>query len=111
MMNSLTMREQQIVRRILKVNHAGEHGAIRIYGAQLIVARRRFPGICGKLDEMLGHEIRHHSAFAGAMEPRGAKPCRLMFLWAWGGWWLGFLTAFLAQRALKCVAVECGKLR
>ncbi len=37
-MKVLSEREQRVIARILKVNHGGEHGAIRIYGAQI---RRR----------------------------------------------------------------------
>ncbi|MEM9234257.1 MAG: demethoxyubiquinone hydroxylase family protein, partial [Pseudomonadota bacterium] len=35
------MKEEQrrIIRRILRVNHAGEHGAVSIYGAQIAKAR------------------------------------------------------------------------
>jgi demethoxyubiquinone hydroxylase (CLK1/Coq7/Cat5 family) len=36
----LAMAAEITIRRILKVNHAGEFGAIRIYGAQIAVARR-----------------------------------------------------------------------
>ena len=37
--------EQLTIARILKVNHAGEYGAIRIYRAQVWVARRLFPDV------------------------------------------------------------------
>lgn len=40
------------IRRILKVNHAGEFGAIRIYGAQISVARFLYPDIVPKLEDM-----------------------------------------------------------
>jgi demethoxyubiquinone hydroxylase (CLK1/Coq7/Cat5 family) len=33
----------RIIARILKVNHAGEHGAIRIYRSQIAIARWRAP--------------------------------------------------------------------
>jgi ubiquinone biosynthesis monooxygenase Coq7 len=80
------------VRRILKVNHAGEFGAIRIYGAQIAVARRLFPDIVPSLEEMHDDEIDHCRLFREAMPPRSAKPCRIMSLWSLGGYVLGFLT-------------------
>ena len=36
---TLTHRDALTIRRIVKVNHAGEHGAIQIYSAQIAVAR------------------------------------------------------------------------
>ena len=41
----LTEREALTVARIVRVNHAGEYGAIRIYRAQIAVARRLFPDV------------------------------------------------------------------
>ncbi|WP_183913476.1 demethoxyubiquinone hydroxylase family protein [Rhizobium lentis] len=81
------------VRRILKVNHAGEFGAIRIYGAQIWMARRLFPDIIPALREMRHDEIKHCRLFRDAMPPRKAKPCRVMAFWSLGGYLLGFLTA------------------
>lgn len=81
------------IRRILKVNHAGEFGAIRIYGAQISVARRLFPDIVPLLEVMRDDEIDHCRVFREAMPSRGAKPCRVMSLWSLGGYVLGFLTA------------------
>ncbi|NIX76345.1 demethoxyubiquinone hydroxylase family protein [Microvirga terricola] len=81
------------IRRILKVNHAGEFGAIRIYGAQITVARQLFPDIVPSLEEMRDDEINHCRLFREAMPTRSAKPCRIMSLWSLGGYVLGFLAA------------------
>jgi demethoxyubiquinone hydroxylase (CLK1/Coq7/Cat5 family) len=35
----------QLIRRILRVNHAGEHGAVAIYSAQLAKVRRTHPDL------------------------------------------------------------------
>jgi ubiquinone biosynthesis monooxygenase Coq7 len=93
-------RERLTVARILKVNHAGEHGAIRIYRAQICVARRRYPDVVPFLEETLGHEIRHCTLFRNAMPRRNARPCRIMALWGNGGFVLGFLTALLGRRGI-----------
>jgi len=71
-------REKLTVARILKVNHAGEYGAIRIYRAQIWVARRRCPEAVAFLEETLGHEIRHCASFFAARseERRVGKECR-----------------------------------
>ncbi|MFT3988060.1 demethoxyubiquinone hydroxylase family protein [Aestuariivirga sp.] len=93
-------RERRIIARILKVNHAGEHGAIRIYATQRAISSILNPGITAKLDEMYGHEIEHHRLFLEAMPSRSARPCRMLFLWAWGGGVLGILTALCGKRAV-----------
>jgi ubiquinone biosynthesis monooxygenase Coq7 len=96
----MTGRERLTVARILKVNHAGELGAIRIYRAQIWVARRRCPEAVAFLEETLAHEIRHCASFLAAMPARAARPCRIMGLWGNGGLMLGFLTALLGQQAI-----------
>src|SRR5262249_13682532 len=88
------------VTRILKVNHAGEYGAVRIYRAQCWVARRLFPDVVAFLEETLAHEVRHCSMFQGAMPNRGARPCRVMSLWGNGGLVLGFLTALIGRQGI-----------
>lgn len=88
------------VRRILKVNHAGEYGAIRIYGAQIAVARYFYPAIVAALTEIRNHEIEHCRLFRAAMPARAARPCRVMSFWSLGGFVLGFVTALLGQRMI-----------
>ncbi|MBW9068029.1 demethoxyubiquinone hydroxylase family protein [Agrobacterium pusense] len=93
------------VRRILKVNHAGEFGAIRIYGAQIWMARRLFPDIVPALQEMREDEIDHCRLFREAMPSRDARPCRVMAFWSLGGFLLGFLTA-LGGRNMIWICTE-----
>jgi ubiquinone biosynthesis monooxygenase Coq7 len=91
--------------RILKVNHAGEHGAIRIYRSQIAIARWRCADVVPALEEMLAHEVSHRARFAQAMPSRHAKPCRMLFLWAIGGRLLGACTALLGRNAIwACTA-------
>jgi ubiquinone biosynthesis monooxygenase Coq7 len=84
----------------LKVNHAGEYGAIRIYRAQLWMSKRFFPDLVGFLEETLEHEIQHCALFREAMPSREARPCRIMTLWGNGGWALGLTTALLGRQAI-----------
>lgn len=97
---SASAAEQRTIARILKVNHAGEYGAIRIYRAQAWVARRLYPDVAGFLEQTLQHEIRHYSLFQTAMQARGARPCRVMSLWGNGGLVLGFLTALMGSQGI-----------
>src|SRR3569833_3194912 len=89
--------EALTIKRILKVNHAGEFGAIRIYNAQLTVVRRTHPDMMPALVEMRDDEIEHCRLFFEAMPARGARPCRIMGFWSLGGYQLGFTTAILGR--------------
>lgn len=94
-----------LIRRILRVNHAGEHGAVSIYTAQLSRARRAFPDLAPWLEETLSHEQVHRARFREAMPARAAKPCRLLSIWSIGGAMLGALTAALGRDGvLICTA-------
>jgi 3-demethoxyubiquinol 3-hydroxylase len=93
------------VARILKVNHAGEHGAIRTYRSQVAIARWRCPDVVPELEEMLAQEVSHRARFAEVMPSRQAKPCRMLFLWGIGGRLLGAGTALLGRDGIwACTA-------
>lgn len=96
----VSARDALTIARIVKVNHAGECGAIRIYSAQIAVARWVWPDVVPQLAEMLGHERQHCAAFRAAMPERNARPCRVMPLWSWSGWLLGFLTALTGPQGI-----------
>ncbi|WP_413992776.1 demethoxyubiquinone hydroxylase family protein [Labrys okinawensis] len=93
-------RDRLTIARILRVNHAGEYGAIRIYGAQIVVARRLWPNLVPPLTEMLGDEIRHCHLFRAAMPSRRSRPCRVMQFWSLGGFLLGFFTALAGRQSI-----------
>lgn len=93
-------RDAVTIARIVKVNHAGEYGAICIYSAQIAVARLVWPDVVPPLSEMLRHERQHCAAFKAAMPERHARPCRVMPLWSWSGWFLGFLTALTGRQGI-----------
>lgn len=75
--------------RIMKVDHAGEHGAICIYRAQLLIARWRAPEMVGELEAFLAHERRHRLRFGAVLGRRGARPCRSYAWCGLGGFLLG----------------------
>jgi ubiquinone biosynthesis monooxygenase Coq7 len=104
-MQQLSSRDALTIARIVRVNHAGEFGAIRIYSAQILVARWLCPDCLPALTEMLGHEREHCAAFHAAMPKRNSRPCRVMRLWSLGGWLLGFATALLGRQGVwACTA-------
>jgi 3-demethoxyubiquinol 3-hydroxylase len=94
-----------IIRRILRVDHAGEHGAVSIYATQIALARKRYPDLLPWLEETIAHEREHRSRFLAAMPARAAKPCRLLQVWSVGGACLGALTGVLGRRGVMvCTA-------
>ena len=104
-MQQLSSRDALTIARIVRVNHAGEFGAIRIYSAQILVARWLCPDCLPALTEMLGHEREHCAAFHAAMPKRNSRPCRVMRLWSLGGWLIGFATALLGHQGVwACTA-------
>ncbi len=98
---------------VLKVDHAGEHGAVSIYRAQRWVARWRAPSILEEVEEFIAHEQRHRSLFAAELERRGVRRCRSYHLCGLGGLALGLFTGLIGPRAIALTteAVESVVLR
>ena len=88
---------KRMVQRILRVNHAGEQGAIAIYGAQISRAKSRYPDLLPWLEETLGHEKKHRETFLALMSARAVTPCPVAGIWSVGGAALGFVTALLGR--------------
>jgi 3-demethoxyubiquinol 3-hydroxylase len=95
-----TMPTVQSVEQILRVDHAGECGAIRIYRSQIAVARVLHPECVAALAEMLEHELRHFRTFDSLLKARKIRPCYALPFWMVGGWLLGSITSLLGQRAI-----------
>lgn len=94
--------------RILKVDHAGEHGAVNIYRAQIMVSKLFAPHAAATLREFMSHEIRHRALFWECIQARGGRRCRSYALCGVGGFVLGFVTALLGSGAIAATtcAVE-----
>ena len=99
--------------RIVKVNHAGEHGAVSIYTGQILLARLTAPGMVDELIEFRSHERRHRALFAAELQRRGRARCRSYWLCACGGLALGLITGLLGKNAIAATtaAVESVVLR
>ncbi|HEU4654816.1 MAG TPA: demethoxyubiquinone hydroxylase family protein [Steroidobacteraceae bacterium] len=94
------MATVQTVNQILRVDHAGECGAIRIYRSQIAVARILHPECIPDLSRMLEHELRHFRTFDSLLKTRGVRSCYALPLWMVGGFILGSVTAILGKRAI-----------
>jgi 3-demethoxyubiquinol 3-hydroxylase len=94
------------VKRFIRVDHAGEYGAARIYAGQLAVLGRG--PHAGQLEHMKAQEQVHLDAFAEMIAKRHVRPTVLLPFWHVAGFALGALTAALGpEAAMACtVAVE-----
>lgn len=94
------------VEQMIRVNHAGEFGAQRIYAGQLAVLRRS--SVAATLCEMKEQEERHLRTFEEMMVRRRVRPTVFHPLWKVAGFALGAGTALMGRRAaMACtVAVE-----
>jgi 3-demethoxyubiquinol 3-hydroxylase len=90
----------------LRVNHAGEYGAQRIYAGQLAVLSKA--ACAPQLHEMREQEIEHLRYFEHALPQRKVRPTALLPFWHVAGYALGAATALMGERAaMACtVAVE-----
>src|SRR5687767_6882298 len=97
---------EELVRRMMRVNHAGEYGAKRIYDGQLAVLKRS--PVAPVIRRMAEQERRHLEAFEKLLPERRVRPTALHPLWHAAGYALGAATALLGERAaMACtVAVE-----
>jgi 3-demethoxyubiquinol 3-hydroxylase len=94
------------VAAMIRVDHAGEYGATRIYDGQLAVLGRG--PVRAAVAEMAEQEARHLAAFDALVRQRRVRPTLLQPLWSAAGFALGAATTLLGERAaMACtVAVE-----
>ena len=92
--------------RMIRVDHAGEYGAKRIYAGQLAVLGRSRHA--PTLRHMAEQEQHHLDVFSRIVVERRVRPTALLPLWHIAGFALGAATAALGARAaMACtVAVE-----
>ena len=89
---------------MLRVDQAGEYGAIRIYAGQLAVLGDRRPQ-SGLIARMAAQEQRHLKHFDALLAERGVRPTLLQPVWAVAGHALGAATALISpQAAMACTA-------
>jgi ubiquinone biosynthesis monooxygenase Coq7 len=96
-----------LIDRIVRVDHAGEYGAARIYAGQIAVLGDRHPA-APALRHMLEQEQEHLETFEKMIVARRVRPTALTPLWYVTGFALGAATALMGEKAaMACtVAVE-----
>ena len=96
----------EMIARMIRVDHAGEYGARRIYDGQLAVLGRS--PAAPAIREMAEAEQAHLDAFDALLVERRVRPTALAPVWHVAGFALGAASALLGERAaMACtVAVE-----
>jgi ubiquinone biosynthesis monooxygenase Coq7 len=94
------------LKKMIRVDHAGEYGAARIYAGQLAILGRGPHG--DTLRHMKAQEQHHLDTFSKLIATRRVRPTALLPFWHAAGFALGAVTAALGPRAaMACtVAVE-----
>lgn len=97
---------EAMVARMIRVDQAGEYGAVRIYEGQLAVLGDRKSAAV--IRDMAQQERRHLERFDSLLNERRVRPTALTPVWHVGGFVLGAASALLGERAaMACtVAVE-----
>ena len=98
---------QKILEEIIRVDHAGERGAIKIYEGQLLALStiKQDKNLKKIIEEMKEHEKEHLEYFEKEIQKRNMKPTYLLPLWDLMGVSLGFGSALLGKKAtLLCTA-------
>ena len=91
-------------RSMIRVDQAGEYGAVRIYAGQLAVMGSRGPG-ADKLLTMAAQEAAHRRDFDALLAARGVRPTLLQPLWHIAGYALGAASALVSpEAAMACTA-------
>ena len=99
--------DQKILEEIIRVDHAGERGAIKIYEGQLLALStiKQDKNLKKIIEEMKEHEKEHLEYFEKEIQKRNMKPTYLLPLWDLMGVTLGFGSALLGKKAtLLCTA-------
>ena len=94
---------EKLLERIVRVDHAGEYGAVRIYEGQLAVLGNSEKG--DVIRHMAEQEREHLDRFSELIGERRVRPTALMPVWHAAGFALGAATALMGERAaMACTA-------
>ena len=98
---------KKTLEEIIRVDHAGERGAIKIYEGQLLALKtiKQDESLLNTIEEMKEQEKEHLEYFEKEIRKRKIKPTSLLPLWDIMGVALGFGSALLGKKAtMLCTA-------
>ena len=91
--------KKKLLEEMIRVNHAGESGAIWIYQAQKLILHKKDKGLAKIVGEMENQEYEHLNYFTDQMVKRKVRPTVFSPLWKLGSFTLGSITAVLGKNA------------
>ncbi len=95
------------IEEFIRVDHAGERGAVKIYEGQLLALNTLIKDDALKktIEEMKVHEKEHSDFFEEEIKKRSIKPTKFLPLWDLLGVGLGFGSTLLGKKAaMLCTA-------
>tara|TARA_Y100000816_G_scaffold255457_1_gene208288 strand:- start:29 stop:562 length:534 start_codon:yes stop_codon:yes gene_type:complete len=95
------------IEEFIRVDHAGERGAIKIYEGQLLALNTfiKDEELKKTIEEMKEHEHEHANYFEQEIKKRNIKPTKFLPLWDLLGVGLGFGSTILGKKAaMLCTA-------
>ena len=95
------------IEEFIRVDHAGERGAVKIYEGQLLALNTivKNEDLKKKIEEMKVHEMEHSQFFENEIKKRNIKPTKFLPLWDLLGVSLGFGSTLLGKKAaMLCTA-------
>jgi len=101
------MRSKNKVEEFIRVDHAGERGAVKIYEGQLLALNTlvKDDNLKKIIEEMKVHEKEHCEFFEKEIKKRNIKPTKFLPLWDLLGIGLGFGSTLLGKKAaMLCTA-------
>ena len=99
--------DKRKIEEFIRVDHAGERGAIKIYEGQLLALNTfvKDEELKKTIEEMKEHEHEHANYFEQEIKKRGIKPTKFLPLWDLLGVGLGFGSTLLGKKAaMLCTA-------
>ena len=103
----MTKIDKKKIEEFIRVDHAGERGAIKIYEGQLLALNTfiKDDDLKKTIEEMKKHEKEHCDYFENEIKKRNINPTKLLPLWDLMGVGLGFGSAILGKKAaMLCTA-------
>ena len=95
------------IEEFIRVDHAGERGAIKIYEGQLLALKTvvKNDELKNKIEEMQIHEKEHCDYFENEIKKRNIEPTKFLPLWDLLGVGLGFGSTIIGKKAaMLCTA-------
>ena len=103
----MTKINKKKVEEFIRVDHAGERGAIKIYEGQLLALNTfvKDENLKKTIEDMKEHEKEHCEFFENEIKKRNIQPTKFLPLWDLLGVGLGFGSTLLGKKAaMLCTA-------